>query len=73
MRTWNEYTGQEVTLYAMGITYKGRIIEMTEGSVLLRSDLGHREIPMGAVVKIEPINIKVHTLANPSPLVRYSR
>jgi len=56
MGNWKHLEGKEVIVYASGLTYEGKLIEMNETSILLRAPTGHREIPLEKVVKMEPKN-----------------
>ena len=52
-RSLKNYTGKNVVVTANGLTYSGVLVEMTETHILLRSDVGHRQILMGAVTGME--------------------
>jgi hypothetical protein len=74
MRNWRNYQGREVVVHASGVTYRGVMVEMTETSILLRAETGHREVPMESITLVE---LKEESAAggisSPSPLAGMPR
>ena len=70
-----DLTGKDVVVLAAGVTYEGRLIEMTESYILLRSVTGHRQIQMEQVIRIEDKGAErsSSSFATPSPLSRFSK
>lgn len=73
MRNWKNYTGKEVVIMASGARYVGRLIEMTDSSVLLKMSTGHAEIQMERINSIEPAGEGNRGLLCPSPLADIPR
>jgi hypothetical protein len=72
---WKNFTGKEVIVYASGVTYRGKLIEMNESSILLRASTGHREIPLEGVSRMELAEDAGGTgggIRSPSPLSGFS-
>ena len=63
-----EYTGRDVLVRASGMVYEGRVIEMTERALLLRTATGHCEVPMTSINSIEFAGVGKPTPMAPSPL-----
>ena len=57
MTDWGHLTGRAVTVYALGITYRGRVVEMGEASLLLKAEGGFREIPWDQITRIEETDL----------------
>ena len=68
MRNFRNFTGKDVVITAMGAKYRGRLIEMTDVSVLLRMSTGHAEIPIDGIASIEPDTGAGKGFMSPSPL-----
>lgn len=73
MRNWKNFTGRDVVVTASGARYSGKLIEMTDSSVLLKMATGHAEIQMECINSIEPADAKGRGLLCPSPLAGLPR
>lgn len=68
MRNFRNFTGKDVVVRAMGSVYRGRLIEMTETSVLLKMATGHAEIASEGISSIEEAKDSGGGFLSPSPL-----
>ena len=70
MRGWRDLTGKEVVVQTAGMRYEGKLIEMTDVSLILKAVTGYREVPMDRIVRVEERGAPsaIHT---PSPLDKY--
>lgn len=73
MRNWKNFTGKEVVVVASGSRYRGRLVEMTDTSLLLRMATGHTEISTETINSIELSDGKRDALLSPSPLAALPR
>lgn len=73
MRNWKNFTGKDVVIMASGARYSGRLIEMTDLSVILKMSTGHAEIPMESINSIELATGRSSSLLCPSPLAGLPR
>ena len=77
MWQYNNLTGKQVVVYASGVTYKGRLIEMNETSLMLRAETGFREILLNQVTRVEeiasPTGSAPSSILGPSPLKQFEK
>ncbi len=52
MKDWRHLKGKRVVVTAVGVEYRGTVLEMGEHGLLLRADGGHREIPWARVTRM---------------------
>lgn len=62
------FTGKNVVVSAGGVTYRGRLVEMTESSILLKMESGFIEIPMDSVHELKSDSADPTPTLPPSPL-----
>lgn len=70
MLSWSNLTGKEVVVHTAGMIYEGKLIEMTDTSLILRAVTGYREVPMDRVVRVEERGTP-SAIRTPSPLDKY--
>lgn len=55
MRDWRSLRGKTVSVDASGTSYRGRVVEMGETSLVLRTPGGFCEIPWERITKIDEV------------------
>lgn len=70
MRGWRDLTGKEVVVQTAGMRYEGKLIEMTDVSLILKGVTGYREVPMDKIVRVEERGAP-SAIRAPSPLDKF--
>jgi len=72
MRHLRDFTGKQVVVTAQGMAYRGKVVEMTDSAVLLRSSEGYREVGMDRItaIEVDPESESTNVLP-PSPLAGF--
>lgn len=52
MTDWKKLKGKNVTVYAAGVVYRGTVVELGIGTLLLRAAGGFREIPWETISRV---------------------
>lgn len=53
MRDWRRIRGKKVTVHALGVAYRGTVVEMGEKTLVLKGRGGFQEIPWDRISRIE--------------------
>lgn len=55
MSDWSRLGGRTVRVVASGVEYRGVVVEMGEGALMLRSSTGMLEIPWERISHVEEV------------------
>ena len=52
---WRRLTGKRVAVTALGVEFRGVVVEMGERGILLRAQSGYREIPWDRISSVREV------------------
>ena len=52
---WRRLTGKRVSVTALGVEFRGVVVEMGERGILLRTPSGYREIPWDRISSVREL------------------